>query len=102
MTTTPSSCRQETKSRRQKFIRTGIIYLVAFFSISIIGLWVFAIRNTHMGVALLGAGYALLCTAFLAAQLVAFVRAHLDYDQTIEYPKFELLEVEEKEWAHQA
>lgn len=47
----------------------------------------------------MGAGYALLSFGFLAAQIVAFVQAHMDYDKTVEQPKFDMLKNEEAEWA---
>lgn len=95
MTQTQSSCRQQNKSN---FWKTGIIFVASFLSISIIGLWVFAFRTEKLGIAVMGASYAILCSLFLGAQLTAFVRAHMDYDQTIEQPKIDLIRLEEQEW----
>lgn len=75
-----------------------VVLLAIVFSFVVIGLWVYSLYDSSILVALLGAGYALLCTGFLFAQLIAFVKAHMDYDQTIEKPKFEILEIEEKQW----
>lgn len=83
----------EVKSYRYVFV-----LLSAVFSLAVIGLWVFAMYGQNAIVALMGAGYALLCSGFLAAQLVAFVKAHLDYDQTIEKPKFDIMALEDQEW----
>ena len=99
-----SPCPQENKSSSAKVPqgnskwKTGIVFVAAFLSISIIGLWIVSIRSSSTVVAFLGAGYALLCTALLAAQMIAFVRAHMDYDQTIEKPKYDLLKMEAEEW----
>lgn len=94
MTQTPSPCPPSDKGKW----RAGMIFVAAFISLSIVGLWIFSIRHSSAVVAYLGAGYALLCTAFLAAQMIAFVKAHMDYDKTIEQPKYDLLKMEEAEW----
>ena len=83
----------------KKFNKKAIF--VAFsivFSLTIIGLWIVSVAESSFVVAVMGAGYAFLCTAFLTAQMVAFVKAHMDYDKTIEQPKFELLQIEEDQW----
>lgn len=82
----------------QKSYRYIFVLMAVAFSFSVIGLWVFSLYGKNSIVAFMGAGYALLCTGFLLAQLIAFVKAHIDYDQTIEKPKFEILELEDSEW----
>jgi len=94
MTQTKSSCRQNNR----RTWRIGLIFVASFISLSVIGLWIWSVKSTSAIVAFMGAGYALLCTAFLGIQLFAFVKAHLDYDKTIEKPKFDLLKREEEEW----
>ncbi len=84
---------QDGKSYRYVFV-----LLAVCFSLAVIGLWVVSLYGRNTIVAFMGAGYALLCTGFLVAQLIAFVKAHLDYDQTIEKPKFEILTLEDQEW----
>ncbi len=88
------SCRQKNS---QPWAR-GIVIVSALFSLSVIALWVVAVGDSNRVVAFIGAGYALCCFAFLVVQLVAFVKAHADYDQGIEQPKFDLLQVEGSEW----
>ncbi len=79
------------------------VLLAVVFSLAVISLWIYSLYGKNSVLALMGAGYALLCTGFLAAQLVAFVQAHLDYDQTIEKPKFDILQIDDKddEWQPQ-
>ena len=76
-------------------MRTRLVLLAAVFSLAIVAMWVVSVRKSSEAVALIGAGYALLCFAFLIAQIVAFVKAHADFDQTVEQPKFDLLKLEE-------
>jgi len=83
----------QTKSYRYIFVLAAVI-----FSLGVIGLWIVSLYGKNSVLALMGASYALLCTGFLVAQLVAFVKAHLDYDQTIEKPKFDILKLEDQEW----
>ncbi len=42
--------------------------------------------------------YAVMTTVFLAAQILAFVASHAHYSDSIEEPKFRVLENEENEW----
>lgn len=77
-------------------MKSRLVLLAAVFSLAIVAMWVFSVRKSSEAVALIGAGYGLLCFAFLIAQIVAFVKAHMDYDQTVEQPKFDLLKLEEK------
>lgn len=78
--------------------KTLAVIFAAAVSLSIVGFWIFSLRNSDRVVSLLGAGYALLCTAFLVAQISAFVKSHLDYDKTIEKPKYDVIKLEEDEW----
>lgn len=82
----------------KKNFRSLSVLLAVIFSFSVIALWVYNIYGSSSVVAILGAGYALLCTGFLVAQLLAFVKAHMDYDQTIEKPKFDIIRLEAEEW----
>ncbi len=83
----------------QKNWRSPLILASALFSLLMVFLWVLALRRSQQVVAFIGAGYAILCLGFLAAQIVAFVRSHMDYDQTVEQPKFDIIRSEEAEWA---
>lgn len=75
-----------------------VIILAALFSLAVIGFWIYFVKDKNQMIAFLGAGYALLCTGFLVAQIVAFVKAHIDYDKTIEDPKYDMILMEENEW----
>ena len=66
----------------------------AFFSFTVIIFWIFAVRHKSHLVAYMGAGYALLCFGFLAAQIAAFIKAHTEYDDIVEQPKFDLFQME--------
>ena len=81
--------------------RAFLVLLAVIFSLCVISLWIYSLYGKNSILALMGAGYALLCTGFLVAQLLAFVQAHLDYDQTIEKPKFDILKIEDDEWQPQ-
>jgi len=76
-------------------MKSRFVLLAAIFSLTIVALWVVSVRKSSEAVAFIGAGYGLLCFAFLVAQIVAFVKAHMDFDQTIEKPKFDILKLEE-------
>jgi hypothetical protein len=76
-------------------MKSRLVLLSAVFSLTIVALWVVSIRKSSEAVAFIGAGYALLCFAFLVAQIVAFVKAHVDFDQTVEQPKFDILKLED-------
>lgn len=78
--------------------RSPLVLISAIFSLSVVFLWVLALRHSQQVVALIGAGYAVLCMGFLIAQMVSFVRAHMDYDRTVEQPKFDILRLEEDQW----
>lgn len=77
-------------------MKSKLVLAAAIFSLVIVALWVLSVRKSSEAVALIGAGYALLCFAFLVAQIAAFVKAHMDYDQTVEQPKFDLLKLEDE------
>jgi hypothetical protein len=79
-----------------KGIWSKLVLVSALISLVIVVLWVLSVRRSSEAVALIGAGYAFLCFAFLVAQIVAFVRAHMDYDQTVEQPKFDLMRLEDQ------
>lgn len=78
-----------------KSVKSKIVLAAAVLSLAIVVMWVLSVRKSSEAVALIGAGYAFLCFAFLVAQIVAFVRAHVDYDQTVEQPKFDLMRLED-------
>ena len=94
MVKTPLYCRQDNKRSWQSIV----IWVAALTSVAIVLFWVVSLADKNRVVAFMGAFYALLCTTFLIAQLFAFVRAHFDYQETVEKPKFELLDLEESEW----
>ncbi len=75
-----------------------IIYAAALASLSVVVLWVVAIADKSHMVAMMGAAYAILCSLFFGAQIFAFVRAHFDYDETLESPKFDVIKIEEEQW----
>lgn len=76
-------------------MKSRLVLLSAVFSLTIVALWVVSVRKSSEAVAFIGAGYGLLCFAFLVAQIVAFVKAHVDYDQTVEQPKFDIMKLED-------
>ncbi len=84
----------------KRFKKNPLVLAAAFFSLFIVFAWAFAMRQYDRSVAVIGAIYAGLCFSFLVTQISAFVKAHLDYDQSIEEPKYSILLNEEKEWRH--
>ncbi|HEX5037873.1 MAG TPA: hypothetical protein VFX30_12005 [bacterium] len=78
-----------------KNVKSKLVLATAVLSLVIVVMWVLSVRKSSEAVALIGAGYAFLCFAFLIAQIVAFVKAHVDYDQTVEQPKFDLMRLED-------
>ena len=70
---------------------------VSVFSISMIFLWVVHYSEMNKSIIIIGGGYALMCMMFLVFQIVAFVRAHIIYDEDIEGIKLKVFEVENDE-----
>jgi hypothetical protein len=86
---------------KTNFIRSGagmILVAVGVFSGLIAALWFTILDESHQAAAWMGGIYALVCFAFLIFQMVAFVSAHADYDQSVEVTKFEPLYEEAREW----
>lgn len=96
MTAIKSQCPQQSKKPSKK--RLIAVALAAILSMSVIGIWLYSVKDPSHVISLLGAAYSFLCTGFFVAQILAFVKAHTDYDQSIEQPKFDILTLED-EWA---
>ncbi len=79
-------------------MKSTLIGFSAFFSLAVIVFWIVSVSKSSHVVAFMGAGYGLLCFGFLVAQIIAFVKSHMDYDEVIEQPKYDMIEDEVKEW----
>ncbi|MCB0416217.1 MAG: hypothetical protein H6617_03070 [Bdellovibrionaceae bacterium] len=76
--------------------------LIAFTTLTaaIFTLLVFAIRSDwSTAVVASCVFYALIVSVFLAAQVFGFIASHTHYSESIEAPKFRMLQEEEAEWA---
>lgn len=82
----------------RKLFKLPLLIAVAVFSISMIFLWVVHYSEMNKSIIWIGGGYALMCFAFLAFQIAAFVRAHVVYDEDIEGIKMKVFEVEKDEY----
>jgi hypothetical protein len=83
---------------QKNFRGKPVLIAVLACSVAIIVLWFATLGDSNHLAALMGAGYALLCTGFLIFQIVAFILAHTDYDQSVEQAKFDPILVERREW----
>ncbi|QQR79939.1 MAG: hypothetical protein IPJ69_11425 [Deltaproteobacteria bacterium] len=79
-------------------MKSTLIGFSAFFSLAVIVFWIVSVSGRSHVVAFMGAGYGLLCFGFLVAQIIAFVKSHMDYDEVIEQPKYDIILKEAKEW----
>ncbi len=83
------------------FLKSGagmILVAAGVFSGLIAALWFTILDESHQAAAWLGGAYAIICFGFLIFQMIAFISAHADYDQSIEVTKFEPLYEEAREW----
>lgn len=81
---------------KQKYA-TPFVIAISVFSSSMIFLWVSHSDEMTSSIAWLGAGYAIICLSFLIFQIVAFVRAHVVYDEDVESIKLKVFEIEDAE-----
>ncbi len=79
-------------------MKSTFIGFAAFFSFAVIIFWIVSVSKSSQVVAFMGAGYGFLCFGFLVAQIIAFVKSHMDYDEAIEKPKYDVILNEAKEW----
>jgi hypothetical protein len=86
------------KDLPKKFFKVPLLIAVSVFSLSMIFLWVVHYSEMNKSIVLIGGGYALLCFAFLAFQIIAFVRAHIVYVEDVEGIKMKVFEVEKDEY----
>ncbi len=86
------------KDLPKKFYKLPLLIAVSVFSISMIFLWVVHYSEMNKSIILIGGGYAIMCFAFLAFQIAAFVRAHVVYDEDVESIKMKVFEVERDEY----
>jgi hypothetical protein len=82
----------------RKMIKLPLLIAISTFSISMIFLWVIHYSEMNKTIILVGGGYALMCFAFLVFQIMAFVRAHIIYDEDVEGIKMKVFEVEQDEF----
>ncbi len=91
MTTDKTSCRPDNSARRfwwGAFVVATVI--VALVAIS------FGMETGGIPCLL----YAVAATTFLVGQVIGFVATQVEYSDSIERAKFEMLEREERDWAH--
>ena len=83
----------------RKFFKFPLLISISVFSISMIFLWVVHYSEMNKAIIWIGGGYAFMCFAFLVFQILAFVKAHVIYDDDIESIKMKVFMVEHDEYS---
>lgn len=81
----------------RRMYKLPLLIAISVFSISMIFLWVVHYSEMNKSIIFIGGGYALMCFVFLVFQIMAFVRAHIVYDEDVEGIKLKVFEVEKDE-----
>lgn len=89
---------ETTRDLPKRMFKLPLIIAVSVFSISMIFLWVVHYSEMNRSIVLIGGGYAVMCLVFLVFQIMAFVRAHIVYDEDVEGIKFKVFEAERDEY----
>lgn len=84
-------------TQRHRLYRTPLFIAMGVFLTCMLVIWVLDSANLDSTILVVGVSYAVICFLFLVFQLVAFIRAHLSYDEDIENVKFKVLEIEKKD-----
>jgi hypothetical protein len=88
----------EAVKQHKKILKLPLIIAISVFSISMVFLWAVHYSEMNKSIILIGGAYALMCFVFLVFQIVAFVRAHIIYDEDVESIKLKVFEVEQDEY----